>query len=134
MGALARYRSVLTLPGAPAPVAASILGSLPIGMFALAILLLGERETGSFAQAGRIAGAFGLANAIGAVMQGRLMDRLGQTRVLRPAATVHLVAVASLVGLAETRRLHRRHGRRRGGGRPDTPAGSRPRCARCGAI
>ena len=101
MGALARYRSVLTLPGAPAPVAASILGSLPIGMFTLAILLLGERETGSFAQAGRIAGAFGLANAIGAVMQGRLMDRFGQTRVLRPAALVHLVAVASLVAVAD---------------------------------
>jgi MFS family permease len=101
VGALARYRSVLTLPGAPAPVAASILGSLPIGMFTLAILLLGSRETGSFAQAGRIAAAFGLANAIGAVMQGRLMDRFGQTRVLRPAALVHLVAVASLVAVAD---------------------------------
>ena len=101
VGALARYRSVLTLPGARGPVAASLLGSLPIGMFALAILLLGEEATGSFAQAGRVAGAFGLANAIGAVTQGRLMDRVGQTRVLRPAATIHLVAVGALVAVAE---------------------------------
>ena len=39
---------------------------MPIGMFGLAILLLARQETGSFAVAGRVAGAFGLANAIGA--------------------------------------------------------------------
>jgi MFS family permease len=100
--AFARYRAVLTLPGASAPVAASVLGSLPIGMFGLAILLLGREETGSFAVAGRVAGAFGLANAIGAVLQGRLMDRVGQTRVLRPAAILHVVAVGALVAVAES--------------------------------
>ena len=100
-GGLSRYRSVLSLPGARGPVAASILGSLPIGMFGLAILLLTRDATGSYALAGRVAGAFGLANAIGAVMQGRLMDRLGQTRVLRPAAAAHLVAVVALGAVAE---------------------------------
>jgi MFS family permease len=98
---LRRYRSVLSLPGARGPVAASILGSLPIGMFGLAILLLTRDATGSYALAGRVAGAFGLANAIGAVLQGRLMDRAGQTRVLRPTAIVHLAAVCALVAVAE---------------------------------
>src|SRR3954471_15674693 len=98
---LRRYRSVLSLPGARGPVAASILGSLPIGMFGLAILLLTRDATGSFALAGRVAGAFGLANAIGAVLQGRLMDRLGKTRVLRPTAAAHLLAVGALVAVAE---------------------------------
>ena len=70
MRALDRYQAVLTLPGARGPVAASILGSLPIGMFGLAILLLARDATGSFALAGRVAGAFGLANAIGAVAAG----------------------------------------------------------------
>ena len=51
--------AVLTLPGARGPVAASILGSLPIGMFGLAILLLARDATGSFALAGRVAGASG---------------------------------------------------------------------------
>jgi predicted MFS family arabinose efflux permease len=92
-----RYKALLSLPGARSPVVASALGSLPIGMFGLAILLLARDTTGSFAVAGWIVGAFGLGNAFGAVAQGRLMDRLGQPRVLRPAAVGHVVALAALV-------------------------------------
>ena len=95
------YRALLALPGARAPVIASALGSMPIGMFGLAILLLARDATGSFAEAGRVAGAFGLANALGAVAQGRLMDRLGQPRVLRAAAAGHVVALAAVVLAAE---------------------------------
>jgi MFS family permease len=76
---------------------ASAVGSMPIGMFGLAILLLARETTGSFATAGRVVAAFGLANALGAVAQGRLMDRVGQTRVLRPAALVHAAALVALV-------------------------------------
>jgi predicted MFS family arabinose efflux permease len=92
-----RYATLLRLPGARRPVIASAVGSMPIGMFGLAILLLAEDATGSFAVAGRVVGAFGIGNALGAVAQGRLMDRVGQTRVLRPAAVVHAVACAVLV-------------------------------------
>src|SRR5919107_3820980 len=76
---------------------------MPIGMYTFGIVLLVRDATGSFATAGRIAGAFGLANALGAVLQGRLMDRLGQRRVLRAAAVVHLLAVGAFV-LAATER------------------------------
>ena len=79
---------------------ASAVGSMPIGMFGLAILLLAQDATGSFAVAGRVVGAFGIGNALGAVAQGRLMDRLGQTRVLRPAAVVHALACGALVAAA----------------------------------
>jgi MFS family permease len=96
-----RYRALLALPDARAPVIASALGSMPIGMFALAILLLGRDTTGSYAEAGRLAGTFGLANAIGAVAQGRLMDRHGQPRVLRAAAAGHVAALLALVLAAE---------------------------------
>jgi predicted MFS family arabinose efflux permease len=92
-----RYARLLSLPGARAPVLASTFGSLPIGMYGLAILLLARDATGSFAEAGRVVGAFGLANAIGAVAQGRLMDRLTQPRVLRVAATGHVLALAALL-------------------------------------
>src|SRR5215212_6244084 len=79
MGAgVARYRALLALPGARRPVIASAVGTMPIGMFGLAILLLAEDTTVSFAVAGRVVGAFGLGNAVGAVAQGRLMDRLWQ--------------------------------------------------------
>ena len=98
---VARYRALLALPGARRPVIASAVGSMPIGMFGLAVLLLAQDATGSFAVAGRVVGAFGLGNALGAVAQGRLMDRLGQTRVLRPAAVAHALACAALVLAAE---------------------------------
>jgi MFS family permease len=94
---LSRYRALLRLPEARAPLVGSAVGSLPIGMFGLAILLLARESTGSFADAGRVVAAFGLANALGAVAQGRLMDRLGQTRVLRGAAAIHAAGLAALV-------------------------------------
>src|SRR3954469_9983619 len=97
MTGVARYRALVATPGARAPLLLSTLGSMPIGMFGLGILLLAHDATGSFAQAGRVVGAFSLANALGAVAQGRLMDRFGQTRVLRAAATGHLPALAALV-------------------------------------
>jgi MFS family permease len=96
-----RYRALLALPGARTPVILSAAGSMPIGMFGLGILLLAHDATGSFAQAGRVVGAFSLANALGAVAQGRLMDRLGQTPVLRTAAIGHVPALAALVVAAD---------------------------------
>ena len=51
-----RYRALLRVPGARGPVVASALGSLPIGMYILAILLLAREATGSFAEAGRVSG------------------------------------------------------------------------------
>jgi hypothetical protein len=99
-----RYRELVSPPGARVPLVASGLGSLAIGMFILAVLLLAREATGSFADAGRVSGAFGAANALGAVAQGRLMDRLGQPRVLRAVAVGHVLAIlaalsaGSLVG------------------------------------
>ena len=95
-----RYGALLALPGARRPVIASAVGSMPIGMFGLAILLLAQDATGSFAVAGRVVGVFGVGNALGAVAQGRLMDRLGQTRVLRTAAVAHALACGALVAAA----------------------------------
>jgi hypothetical protein len=98
---LGRYRALVAIPGVRAPLLLSTAGSMPIGMFGLGILLLVQGTTGSFAQAGRVAGAFSLANAFGAVAQGRLMDRFGQTRVLRVAAGGHLPALVALVAAAD---------------------------------
>ena len=92
-----RYRALLALPGARAPMLLSIAGSMPIGMFGLGILLLVRDSTGSFAEAGRVLGVFSLANACGAVAQGRLMDRLGQGPVLRTVASLHFPALIALV-------------------------------------
>jgi MFS family permease len=92
-----RYRALLALPDARRPLVASIAGSMPIGMYGLGILLLARDANGSFAVAGRVVGAFGLANALGAVAQGRLMDRFGQPRVLRRVTAVHVAMLVALV-------------------------------------
>ncbi len=92
-----RYSALLMLPAARRPVVASAVGSLAIGMYALAILLLTRESTGSFAAAGQVVGSFAFANAVGAAAQGRMMDRLGQPRVLAIAAVIHALALVGLV-------------------------------------
>jgi MFS family permease len=92
-----RYRALVSLPEARWPLLFSIAGSMPIGMYGLSILLLVRDADGSFAVAGRVVGAFGLANAFGAVVQGRLMDRYGQRRVLQRAAAGHVAMLVALV-------------------------------------
>ena len=92
-----RYRALVGLPEARWPLVFSVAGSMPIGMYGLAILLLVRDANGSVAVAGRVVGAFGLANALGAVVQGRLMDRLGQSRVLRRATAGHVAMLIALV-------------------------------------
>jgi len=96
-----RYRALLSLPAARVPLVASVAGSMPIGMYGLAILLLVRDAHGSFAIAGRVVGAFGVANALGAVAQGRLMDRFGQPAVLRRVAPVHAALLVALVLAAD---------------------------------
>ena len=98
---LGRYRAVLATPGVRTPLAASALGSLPIGMYVLGVLLLAHDAAGSFAEAGRVAAAFGVANAFGAVAQGRLMDRFGQVGVLRSVALAHATAITALILAAD---------------------------------
>jgi len=92
-----RYRALLGLREARWPLVASVAGSMPIGMFGLGILLLVRDANGSFGVAGRVVGAFAVANALGAVTQGRLMDRYGQPAVLRRVAPAHVLMLVALV-------------------------------------
>lgn len=91
-----RYRSILRQPGALRVVIPAVLARIPVGINAIAIVLLVRRATGSFVDAGIVDAGL----AIGAVLispgQGRLVDRFGQPRVLILSA---LVSSAALVGL-----------------------------------
>jgi len=85
--ALAPYRRIFT----PATALFSLTGlvaRLPISMVGLGIVLLAEHETGSYAFAGAVSAVALIANAAFAVPQGRLLDRLGQARVLPVLITV----------------------------------------------
>jgi MFS family permease len=91
------FRAVLSIPGSPRLFASALLGRLPQGMASLAILLLVRATSHSYAAAGIAVGAFALATASMAPLQGRLVDRFGRTRVLLPSGIAQGLALVSLV-------------------------------------
>jgi MFS family permease len=93
---LAPYRSILRQPGAPRLVITAFVARIPVGINALAIVLLVRRGTGSFADAGIVDAGLALGSAFLSPAQGRLVDRFGQTKVLVPSA---LLSAAALIGL-----------------------------------
>jgi MFS family permease len=92
----ASYGSILRQRGAPRLVMTALLGRIPVGMNALAVVLLVRRATGSYVDAGIVDAGL----AVGALLispgQGRLVDRFGQPKVLIPSA---LISSAALLGL-----------------------------------
>lgn len=91
------FLSVLHQPGARRPIAGAVIASIPIGMLGLAVLLLVQRSQGRFAPAGLAVGMLGTGTALGMMVQGRLIDRFGQTSVLLTAAGAQLLGMAGLV-------------------------------------
>jgi MFS family permease len=94
---VARYRSVLSVPGCARLLATALIARLPQGMTSLAILLLVRSHTGSYAAAGIAVGAYDFATAAGAPLVGRLVDRFGRRHVLGPGAAVQTVVLVVLV-------------------------------------
>lgn len=97
-----RYRVLFSVPGFPRLLVSSVLGRLPSGMFSLAILLLVRGRTGSFLDAGLTVGAFTLAGAAVSPLQGALVDRVGQTRVLLATAGGQGALLVGFVGLVQS--------------------------------
>jgi len=93
------YRRVLATPGALLFSATGLVGRLPISMAGLGIVLLVQASTGSYGVAGAVSATYMVANAVCAILQGRVIDGLGQGRVLTLlafsfGATVTLLVVA----------------------------------------
>ena len=99
---LTTYRRVLSLPGALAFSVSGLVARLPISMVSLGIVLLVSSRTGSYSLAGSVSAAYIVANAGMAVVQGRLTDRFGQSRVLPAAAAVYAVSLSLLMWAVET--------------------------------
>ena len=76
-------------------VLATLIGRLPIGISGLAILLYVREVTGSFAAAGFCAGALALGSALGAPLQGRIVDRRG-VGMLVPLAALHAAGLLAI--------------------------------------
>jgi MFS family permease len=95
------YKRILSIPGVRAPLVGAIIGRLPFAAEAFATLLLVKSATGSFAQAGLVNASYTLAVAATMPVQGRIIDRVGQTPVFAVTAAVNAVALVVLVLLAE---------------------------------
>ena len=94
---VAKYRSVLSVPGAPALIVSALMGRLPLGMSSLVILLLVRETHHSYAVAGLCVGAYAFASAAASPVQGRLVYRFGRARVLVPCALIQTVLLVALV-------------------------------------
>ena len=101
-GGLRAYGDVLAHPGALAFSLTGVVARLPISMAGLGIVLLVEGATGSYGLAGSVSAAYMVANAVLAIVQGRLLDRWGQGPVLSVAGTVFGLATVALVWAVES--------------------------------
>lgn len=93
---MTRYRAFLALPSAARLLASALLARLPLGMSSLAIVLVVHARGGSFVLAGLASGIFTFGNAACSPAQGRLLSRLGPSRVVSATSVSHGVALAAL--------------------------------------
>jgi MFS family permease len=90
------YLDVLRTPFVTRLLSSAVLGRMPTGMAGLAIVLLVREGGGSYAVAGTIAGIYSAALAVTSPLLGRLVDRVGQTRVLAGCAVASAVSFGAL--------------------------------------
>jgi MFS family permease len=91
------YIALLRQPGAARLLASSLVGRIPILMAPLASLLLLRSLGQSFAVAGSASAAYAVGAGVAAIPQGRLVDRLGHTRVLLALAAGFTVAILAFL-------------------------------------
>ncbi len=94
---LAPYEAIFAIPRAWRFSAAGIIGRMPMAMYGLGTVLLISAGTGHYGVAGSVSAAGSLGGALCAPQLGRLVDRVGQHRVLIPVCLVFVLAVAGLV-------------------------------------
>ena len=99
---LTTYRRVLGLPGALVFSLSGLVARLPISMVSLGIVLLVSTRTGSYSLAGTVSASYLIATALFAVPQARLIDRLGQGRVLPVVVGVFAVGLTATMAAVET--------------------------------
>ncbi len=91
------YREIFRAPGAKGFSAAGFFARLPIAMAPIGIVAMLSQTHGEYWLAGAVSATFALTNAAAAPQISRLVDRMGQSRVLIPATIVSVIAFAALI-------------------------------------
>ncbi|QTD97493.1 MFS transporter [Streptomyces cyanogenus] len=87
------YLEILKARHALRLLAGTLVGRLPNATAAIALVLFVRAEGGTYSLAGALAAVYGVANAVGQPVLGRLVDLHGQPRVQLPAAVLAALAM-----------------------------------------
>ncbi|MEW1684426.1 MFS transporter [Streptomyces sp. NPDC093594] len=88
------YLEILRARHATRLLVGTLVGRLPNATAAIAVVLFVRAEGGTYSLAGALAAVYGVANAVGQPVLGRLVDLKGQPRVQLPAALLSAAAMA----------------------------------------
>ncbi|MBM7111367.1 Multidrug resistance protein MdtG [Brevibacillus laterosporus] len=91
------YRELFDAPGAKGFSAAGFIARLPVSMTGIGLVTMLSQLRGEYWLAGTVAATFALAAALMAPQISRLVDRLGQSRVLLPATVVSVLSIIALL-------------------------------------
>ncbi|MEU5276702.1 MFS transporter [Streptomyces asoensis] len=91
----AGYGEILRARHAARLLTGTLVGRLPNATAAIAIVLFVRAQGGTYSLAGALAAVYGVANAVGQPLLGRLVDVYGQPRVQLPAALASALAMAA---------------------------------------
>jgi MFS family permease len=91
------YSEIFKVPGAKAFAAAGFIARLPIAMATIGIVAMLSQTHGEYWLAGAVSATFALTNALVSPQISRLVDRLGQARVLTPATALSLAGFTGLL-------------------------------------
>ncbi|MFD4440501.1 MFS transporter [Nocardia sp. NPDC058519] len=91
------YAALFKAPGAVAFSAAGFVARIPLAMMAIGIITMISQLRGEYALAGAVSATFTASTAIVGPQVSRLVDRLGQGRVLPPAMGLSVLGSAALL-------------------------------------
>ena len=94
------YSAIFKAPGAKGFASAGFVARLPIAMAPIGIVAMLSQTHGEYWLAGAVSATYALTNAIFAPQISRLVDRIGQTRVVVPTTIISVIAFAVLIAAA----------------------------------
>ncbi|RLP25155.1 MFS transporter [Mesorhizobium sp. YM1C-6-2] len=94
------YREIFRAPGAKGFASAGFVARMPMAMAPIGIVAMLSQTHGEYWLAGAVSATYALTNALLAPQISRLIDRLGQSRVVVPATIVSAIAFTVLIAAA----------------------------------